>query len=265
MTPVEVSERNGPVILAMPHGGTFLPADIEARLNARGRAMADTDWHIETLYDGLLPTATVVRATFSRYVVDANRDPSGASLYPGLNTTGICPTTSFDGEPIYRQGRQPGGDETEARIAGYHAPYHRALGEQVERAVAGHGVAVLYDCHSIRSTVPNLFEGVLPVFSIGSNGGETCDPAIEAAAADICGAADGFDYTVNGRFRGGWTTRHYGKPATGVHAIQMELAQRAYMDEAPPWRYRAARAGALRRHLEILLSRIERLALDGDL
>lgn len=265
MNPVEVSEGDSPIILGMPHGGTYLPTEIESRLNPCGRAMADTDWHIKTLYHGLLPSATIVRATFSRYLVDANRDPSGTSLYPGMKTTGTCPTTNFDGAPIYKDAQQPDTGETESRIAAYHAPYHRALSEQITRAQSKHGVAVLYDCHSIRSNIPNLFEGTLPVFNIGTKDGETCGPGIEAAAADICGAADGYDTIVNGRFKGGWTTRHYGRPTGGVHAIQMELAQRAYMDEAPPWNYQTDWAGPLRQHLENLLHRIERLALDGNL
>jgi len=265
MTPFKINEGTGPVVLGMPHVGTEIPDDLATRLNEAGRTIADTDWWIDRLYDGLLASATVVRATFSRYVIDANRDPSGASLYPGQNTTGICPTTTFDGDPIYRQGHEPGDAEIAARTLTYHNAYHDALAGQIERVKARHGVAVLYDCHSIRSNVPYLFDGQLPVFNIGTNGGTTCAPEIEQAVVSVCSGADGFDFALNGRFKGGWTTRTYGRPALGVHAIQMEMGQRAYMEEIPPWTYREDRAGVIRPYLQDLLTRLERLALDGNL
>lgn len=264
MTPAEVREGDGPVILAAPHAGTFLPEELLARLNERGRALADTDWWIDRLYDGLLPAATGVAARFHRYVIDANRDPAGASLYPGRNTTALCPTTDFDGQSIWQPGEAPGTDEIAARRAAYHAPYHAALKGQIERVKARHGVALLYDCHSIRSHVPFLFEGELPVLNIGDNEGRTCAPALAQAAA-ASAAESGYSHVLNGRFKGGWTTRHYGRPAKGVHALQMETAQRAYMDEAPPWTYRPDLAERLRPHLARLLARLERLALDGAL
>lgn len=265
MNVVEIVEGTGPVVLAMPHGGTSIPVEIERRLNARGRELTDTDWHIARLYDGLLPRATTVRATFHRYVIDANRDPEDVSLYPGRNTTSLCPVTDFDGRAIWRDGAAPGSDEIAARRWDFHAPYHRALGEQIERVRAAHGVAVLYDCHSIRSRIPFLFEGTLPVFNIGTAGGQSCAAEIEQEAVQNCAAADAYDHILNGRFKGGWTTRRYGRPARGVHAIQMELAQRAYMDEAAPWTYREERAAAVRPYLQTLLQRLERLALDGRL
>ena len=155
MTPVEVTRGDGPVILAQPHGGTFVPDDLWARLNGCGRELSDTDWHIGRLYDGLLPGATIVRATFHRYVIDANRDPGGASLYPGQNTTGLCPVTDFDGQPIWTEGQDPSPDEIADRRARFHTPYHAALAAEVERVRARHGVAVVYDCHSIRSVIPS--------------------------------------------------------------------------------------------------------------
>lgn len=259
MDPVIVMEGAGPVILAQPHGGTYLPEALAARLNERGRGLADTDWHIDHLYAELLPRATVVRATFSRYAVDANRDPSGASLYPGQNTTGLCPTIDFDGEPIYREGEEPGPEEIEERRLACHAPYHDALAEEIERVKGLHGFCLLFDCHSIRSEVPFLFEGRLPVFNLGSNGGASLDPALEAEAVALCREAEseGYDWVLNGRFKGGWTTRHYGRPAEGVQALQLELAQRAYMEEAAPWRWRGDRADRVRPYLQRLLERLE--------
>ena len=265
MTPVTVTEGDSPIVLGQPHGGTFVPDAILARLNDRGRGLDDTDWHINRLYDGLLPGASVVQANFHRYVIDANRDPDGASLYPGQNTTTLCPETDFDGHPIWADGQAPGADEVEARRQAWHAPYHAAFAEQLDRVREKHGVAILYDCHSIRSEIPFLFDGTLPVFSIGTNEGATCAAAIEAETMAVVRAAKGFDHVLNGRFKGGWTTRHYGRPDSGQHAIQMELAQRAYMNEAAPWDYRPDRAERLRPHLKEILDRLSRLALSGAL
>ncbi|PID35479.1 MAG: N-formylglutamate deformylase [Rhodobacterales bacterium] len=265
MNGFDVLRGDSPIILGQPHGGTHVPDDIAARLNPRGRGLDDTDWHITRLYDGLLEGATVVKSNIHRYVIDANRDPAGVSLYPGQNTTTLVPLTDFDGQPIWEPGQEPSEDEIEARRTAYHAPYHAALAEEIARVKAKHGVAILYDCHSIRSEIPFLFDGTLPVFSIGSNNGETCAPAIEDAVTRVARAADGFDSVVNGRFKGGWTTRHYGRPEAGEHAIQMELAQRAYMDEAAPWAYREPRAARLRPHLKTILHSLNTLALSGEL
>ncbi|GHC50689.1 N-formylglutamate deformylase [Neogemmobacter tilapiae] len=246
-----VQPGDGPVILAMPHGGTDMPEALAARLNANGRALADTDWHIARLYEGLLPGATTVQATFHRYVIDANRDPKGQSLYPGQNTTELCPTTDFDGLSIWQDGQQPGADEIAQRTRDFHAPYHAALAEQVERVKARHGLAILYDCHSIRSEIPFLFNGLLPVFSIGTNSGTTCSQVVVEATLKPCQSES---HVLNGRFKGGWTTRHYGRPQENIHAIQMELAQRAYLRaEAAPWTYDTQRAAPLRQTLSQIL------------
>lgn len=265
MSVVEVRPGDGPVVLAQPHGGTFVPDALMQRLNARGRGLSDTDWHIDRLYEGLLDGATVVRARFHRYVIDANRDPEGASLYPGQNTTGLCPETDFDGKAIWQDGQAPSDDEIQSRRETCHAPYHAALGAELARVRARHGIAVLYDCHSIRSEIPFLFDGTLPVFNIGTNGGATCHPVLEAATRAACTASDPDQTVLNGRFKGGWTTRHYGRPAGGTHAIQMETAQRAYMDEAPPWTYRPDRAAAIRPVFGHILTALDRLARSGAL
>ncbi len=261
--PVEIMRGTGPVVLGMPHTGTWLPEAVRAALNDRGRELSDTDWHIERLYAGLQPGTTVVRAMFHRYVIDANRDPSGASLYPGQNTTHLVPLTDFDGLDIWDV--PPDEAEIEARRQAYHAPYHAALQAELERVKNLHGVAVLYDCHSIRSNIPFLFEGTLPDFNIGDNQGQTCAPEITQAVEAVCRAAEGYSCVTNGRFRGGWTTRHYGRPGEGYHAIQMELAQSTYNSEAPPWAYDAPRAEAIRIHLKDLLGRLDRLAREGEL
>ncbi len=261
MTPVITLQGGSPIILGQPHGGTFVPDDLAARLNARGTGLDDTDWHITRLYDGLLPEATVVRATFHRYVIDANRDPEGVSLYPGQNTTTLCPLTDFDGQAIWQAGQEPSADEIEARRLTYHAPYHAALARQIERVKQQYGFAILFDCHSIRSNIPFLFDGTLPIFNIGTNDGKTCDPRVEQTTRNICAATPDHTHVVNGRFKGGWTTRHYGRPHDNIHAIQMELAQRAYMDEAAPWTYRDDLAAHIRQPLSQILHSLSTLAL----
>ncbi len=260
MTPVEVVRGDGPVVLGLPHTGTWLPEDVHQRLNETGRALADTDWHIDALYAGLLPGATTVRATFHRYLIDANRGPDDASLYPGQNTTGLCPLIDFDGVPIWREGAAPSEADVAERRASYHAPYHAALHAELQRVRDRHGVAILYDCHSIRSRIPFLFEGTLPDFNVGTNGGASCAPAVEASVMRLCRDAGGTGSVLNGRFKGGWTTRHYGRPEAGLHAIQMELAQSTYMDEAPPWDVVPERADRLRRHLRGILETLAALA-----
>ncbi len=261
MNPVEIRRGSSPVILGLPHTGTHVPDDVLSRLNAEGKKLRDTDWHIHRLYDGLLAGATTVRATFHRYVIDANRDPTGASLYPGQNTTGLIPFTDFDENPIWLPGQEPDETETARRLAAYHAPYHAALAAEVARVKALHGVAILYDCHSIRSVCPFLFPGTLPDFNIGTNGGTTCDPRIEAAVEKICAGAISYTHVMNGRFKGGWTTRHYGRPVDGVHAIQMELTQKTHLaSEALPFAYDEARASRLRVYLHEILDELERLA-----
>lgn len=259
-----VTRGDSPVVLAFPHGGTWLPQAVEAKLNEHGLLRADTDWHTPQLYEGLLPGATRVEARFHRYVIDANRNPSGASLYPGQNTTGLCPRVSFEGKPIYQVGMEPGEEEKGERLRLYHRPYHAALQAELDRVRQKHGLVVLYDCHSIRGEVPFLFEGELPHLNVGTDGGETTSAELQDAVCGVCeaaGRAAGYSWVLNGRFRGGWTTRHYGQPANGVHAVQMELVQSTYMDEAPPFTYQPARAEGIRGVLSKVLSALEQQAL----
>ncbi len=260
MEPVRITRGDSPLVLGLPHAGTHVPEAVRAALNDEGRVLRDTDWHIDRLYADLVPGATCVAATVHRYVIDANRDPTGRTLYPGRSTTGLVPLTTFDNVPIWRDGMEPGAADTARRLAACHAPYHAALAGELDRVKARHGYAVLYDCHSIRSEIPWLFEGVLPDFNIGTDLGATCAPAIEAAARDAC-LATGRTTVVNGRFRGGWTTRHYGHPEDGFHAIQMELAQSTHLvDETAGWTYAPGKAACLRPHLGRILTTLADLA-----
>ena len=225
-----VTRGEAPLLVSIPHTGTDL-RDIEPRLVSPWLARKDADWWIEKLYDFAAALgATLVRTTVSRTVIDVNRDPSGASLYPGQATTGLCPTTTFDGEPLYRDGEAPDAAEIAARRTAYFEPYHQTLREELARLRAIHPRIVLYDCHSIRSIIPRLFDGELPVFNLGTNSGASADPALIAACAALL-RDSGQSYVIDGRFKGGWITRSLGDPAQGVHALQMELACRSYIRE----------------------------------
>jgi N-formylglutamate deformylase len=220
---------DAPLIVSIPHTGTDIPADIEATLVSPWIARKDADWWIERLYDFAVDLgATIVRTTISRTVIDVNRDPSGVSLYPGAATTELCPTTTFDGEQLYRDGHRPDTHEIARRKSRWLQPYHDALADEIARLRSNHAGVVLYEAHSIRSCIPRLFDGDLPHFNIGTNSGASCAAALTRAAEAACDAS-GFSRVTDGRFKGGYTTRHYGVPANGVHAIQMELACRGYM------------------------------------
>lgn len=226
-----VIRGDAPLVVSLPHTGTEIPAEYERGLVSPWLARKDADWWIEQLYDfaaGL--DATVIRTAVSRTVIDVNRDPSGVSLYPGQATTELCPTTTFDGELLYEPGTDPTTEEVADRRARFFDPYHATLRAEIERLRARHASVVVYDCHSIRSVIPRLFDGTLPHFNIGTNGGTTCAPALSEAIEKIC-VGSGFSHVVNGRFKGGYITRSLGRPEAGVHAVQMELACRGYMRE----------------------------------
>jgi formiminoglutamase len=259
-----VRQGMAPLVVSLPHTGTVLPASLDGRLNSAWLARKDADWHVELLYDfAAALDATIVLTAISRTMIDVNRDPSGASLYPGQTTTGLCPLETFDGEPLYQSGAEPDQAEIELRKSLYFEPYHAALGGEIHRLRAQHRRVVLYDCHSIRSVVPRLFEGVLPHVNIGTNGGGSCALDVTDIVSERFGD-ERFSSVVNGRFKGGWITRHYGQPERGVHAVQVELACRAYLDErlGPvsesiwPVRYDAAVAAPLRERLETILTRL---------
>ena len=262
MTWLTVTRGAAPLLVSLPHTGTALPEAVAADLVSRDLALYDTDWWIDRLYDFAADLgATVVHTAISRTVIDVNRDPSGASLYPGQATTGLCPTTTFDGRPLYRPGAEPGAAEIARRREAYFEPYHRALAAERDRLRALHPDIVVYDCHSIRSRVPRLFEGELPVLNIGTNGGLSAAPAIEAGVVRAC-ASSPFSTVLNGRFKGGWITRSLGKPADGVHAVQMEIACRGYVDETVQGTptYDPAYAAPMRHFLQGLLGDLVRLA-----
>ncbi|MEO6566808.1 MAG: N-formylglutamate deformylase [Casimicrobiaceae bacterium] len=254
----ELHRGDSPLIIDVPHAGTALPDDIRDRMTAAGLAVPDTDWHVEKLYAfGRQAGITLMVATHSRYVVDLNRNPEGVALYAGADNTELCPTRSFANEMIYVEGAAPTQAEVAARAARYFAPYHAQLAAEIERVGARHGHVVVLDGHSIRAEVPRFFPGRLPDLNLGTADGSSCAAELEAAATTVLAAANRFTHVVNGRFKGGYVTRHYGRPAQGVHLLQLEVAQDCYMNEATPLRFEGARAQPLIDVLKQLVQPLE--------
>jgi N-formylglutamate deformylase len=241
---IEVHAGTTPLLISLPHVGQAVPDDLAARMTPEALAVADTDWHVEHLYAFARHAgAAWLQPRWSRYVVDLNRPPDDAALYPGQLSTGLCPAQAFDGSALYRDGG-PDGAEIAVRRDRYWAPYHQALRDLLDAAIDRHGFAVLLDAHSIRSEVPRLFDGRLPDINVGTHGGISCAPSLSDAVMAELATQDRFTCVLDGRFKGGYITRHYGAPDDDVHALQIELAQSAYMDEAGT-AYDAARAAAL--------------------
>jgi N-formylglutamate deformylase len=242
-----------PLLISIPHLGTELPAKFAAQMTDTAAITQDTDWHLDRLYAFARSLgASVLQAQVSRYVVDLNRPPGGESLYPGQTTTGLCPLETFHGAPLYVPGAEPDAAEQERRLQGYWMPYHQALAAELERLKAEHGAVLLWDAHSIASVLPRLFEGQLPDLNLGTNSGQSCAAAVIDSVAAVA-QASAFSHVVNGRFKGGYITRHYGQPAQNVHAIQLEMSQCLYMDEAPPFNYLEYRATSVQPLLQAML------------
>jgi N-formylglutamate deformylase len=232
-----------PLLVSMPHVGTDIPDDIAARLAPCALARADTDWHLGQLYGFLQEMgASTIAARWSRYVIDLNRPPEDTNLYPGLSTTGLCPVDTFSSEALYRNGDTPSEQEVQQRLSRYWQPYHSQLRAELERMLALHSRVVLWDAHSIASVVPRFFDGRLPDLNFGTAQGTSCAPAMQDAVVGVAQGQQTFSVAVNGRFKGGHITRHYGQPARNVHAIQLEMCQCLYMDESAPFAYRPERA-----------------------
>ncbi len=242
-----------PLLISIPHMGTALPAECTGGMSATAPLMQDTDWHLEQLY-GFAATmgASVLQAKVSRYVIDLNRPPSGESLYPGQTTTGLCPTETFRGQPLYGEAQAPDPSQQADRLERYWWPYHHTLRAELDRLKALHGAVVLWEAHSIASELPRLFEGKLPDLNFGTADGKSCAPAIIDSV--VAHAMDSrFSYVVNGRFKGGYITRQYGAPADNVHAIQLEMGQDLYMLEEPPFTYLEHKATSVQPLLQKML------------
>lgn len=236
-----------PVLISVPHAGTEIPAEMAARMTGEALDLPDTDWHVPLLYDFARHIgAGLLVATHSRYVVDLNRDPSGTPLYPGADNTELVPLTTFGRDVVYRSGLAPDDEEVAQRVAKFWRPYHDKLAGELDALKARHGIAVLWDAHSIPSVVPRFFSGKLPDLNLGSAKGASAAPDLIDAVTRVFKTTNAFSSVLDGRFTGGYITRRFGQPQAGIHALQLELGQAAYMDEAPPYRFEAQRAAPLK-------------------
>ena len=253
MDVVTLREASSPLLVSFPHSGTGIPTAIAQQFTTAGRSLVDTDWHVPKLYDFLeeLPVSTIT-ANYSRYVIDVNRSPQGAALYPGQNETELCPTSTFAKQPIYLLDKAPDTAEIARRKECYWQGYHDALAEQLARIKKTYGYALLWDAHSIAAEVPRFFEGVLPDLNLGSAGGQSCDLRLSADLLDKMDSS-GYSAIHNGRFKGGYITRQYGSPNSGVHAIQMEISQNTYLLRSSDYEYDSIRADKLSQLLKKMI------------
>lgn len=244
-----------PLLISMPHAGTHIPDALLRRMMPIARSVPDTDWHLEQLYDFAEALgASVLVGTHSRYVIDLNRPPDDTNLYPGKDTTGLCPIDTFKKQPLYRMGEEPDETEIRHRVGTYWKPYHAKLQEELARIKSTHGSALLWEAHSIASEVPRFFPGRLTDFNLGTADGRACAPGVGAALLEIAAAAEGYSAVLDGRFKGGYITRTYGRPAERVQAVQLELTHITYMDEPPPFAFRPDRAEKVRPHLKAMVT-----------
>lgn len=254
----QLHQGSTPLLISMPHVGTEIPLDQQPRYRPRALQVEDTDWHLEPLYGfaRALGAGTIV-PRYSRFLIDLNRAPDDAPMYPGANNTGLCPTRLFSGEPIYRDGQDPDAAEIARRRQAYWQPYHDALAAELARLKALHGHAVLFDAHSIKSRLPWLFDGKLPDLNLGTASGAACDSTLRQQLAAVLQSQSEFTVAIDGRFKGGHITRHYGRPGEHIHAVQLEQCWSSYMREAPPYAWDAAHAARvqplLRRLLQTML------------
>jgi N-formylglutamate deformylase len=248
-------QGSAPLLVSMPHAATEIPAELHGRYVPRALAVEDTDWHLPRLYDfvGELG-ASLLQPRYSRYVIDLNRPPDDAPMYPGASNTELCPTRFFTGDALYAQGQAPDSQERAARREQYWQPYHDALAGELARLKAEHGFALLWDAHSIRCEIPWLFEGTLPDLNIGTAAGASAPADVADAVVAAAARHPGFSHVLNGRFKGGYITRHYGNPAQHVYAVQLEMVQKVYMREAPPYDYDAALAAEVQPVLRDMVS-----------
>ena len=254
MTDVFTLHRgDAPLLLSLPHDGSLIPPALAQRMVPAARRAPDTDWHVSRLYAFARELgASILVPRHSRYVVDINRPEDDVSLYPGQNTTGLCPIVQFSGEPVYLEGQGPDAAEVAARVDTYWRPYHQSLQSELARIHARHGRAVLWEGHSIRGVVPFLFEGRLPDLNLGTAAGASCSPGLQSRLEAVLASQDEYDWVANGRFKGGHITRHYGDPGNGIDAVQLEISQRNYMDETS-FDWDEGKAARLQRVLHALL------------
>jgi N-formylglutamate deformylase len=256
--PFHFHQGTVPLLISMPHAGTRIPAEISAQLMPVAQDKADTDWHLPLLYNMAQELgASVLHAEYSRYVIDLNRSPDDSSLYPGQDTTGLCPLDTFAKQALYPEGKTPDAEEVQRRITHYWQAYHQQLQAELARLLALHGRVILWEAHSIASQVPRFFQGKLPDLNFGTADQHSCAISLQQALVDTLHnsrTAPLYSHVFNGRFKGGYITRNYGQPEKNIHAVQLEMSQCLYMNEAAPYAYRPDLAAQVQPLLRALLS-----------
>jgi len=256
MNAYQFSAGTLPLLLSIPHAGTALTPEVEAGLSPEAQGLPDTDWHIPKLYDFARELGvSVLVGNYSRFVIDLNRPPDNQALYTTA-TTGLYPETLFDGTPTFKPGKTPTATQRAYYLQEIWQPYHDKIRAELARIRRQFGYALLFDAHSIASHVPRLFDGRLPDLNLGTNDGASCSPEIAAELSAVCDAQSRYSWVMNGRFKGGYITRAYGKPALHQHAVQLELAQCNYMDEQPPFGWRGDKAQELQTVLKPIVEKL---------
>ncbi len=250
-----VEKGSSPLLINCPHVGVFVPEKIMAHLSDAAALLPDTDWKIDELYlFARVLGAGLMTATHSRYVVDLNRPPDDGVLYES-GGSGLVPLQTFEGKSVYQPGQAPSASEIANRVDRYWAPYHALLRTELGRLRRIFGWAILLDAHSIVGRLPLLFEGQLPDLNLGTNDGASVPADLESGAFEIL-TRSAYPAVLNQRFKGGFITRHYGQPETGIYALQLEMSQRVYMSGTPS-KFDAKLAAAvqplLRKLVELLL------------
>ncbi len=252
---VTLHRGSTPLLVSVPHCGTKIPPDLQPALTTRAHTVEDTDWHLDRLYAFVMQRgASLLVPMHSRYVIDLNRPGDNMPMYPGANNTELCPTRFFTGDPLYEAGLAPDEAEVEARRKRYWQPYHDTLAQELDRLRDQHGHAVLFDGHSIKAELPWLFDGRLPDLNLGTANGTSCDPTLRTTLGNVLELQSSYSHVVDGRFKGGHITRHYGRPLEHVHAVQLEMGWHTYLDDQPiPPLWSDARAQAVQQVLGSLI------------
>lgn len=252
-----------PILLSVPHCGTEFPQELKGQYKQHLiNAPDDTDWFVNRLYDFAASMGiTMIHSTFSRWVIDLNRDPESKPLYTdGRIITALCPSTTFAGESIYNDERKEVDQaEVKRRLGIYYAPYHDQLAKKIFELKNKFGKVLLWECHSIRKFVPTVHTEKFPDLILGSNDGKSAAPGIIETTLEHLGKSP-FTLKHNHPFKGGYITRHFGNPSENAHALQLEMTKVNYMDDSE-LNYDGARAEAVRKVLMKVFSELIRKCL----
>jgi N-formylglutamate deformylase len=226
--------KPAPILLSIPHCGTAFPKELINEYEPElYKEQDDTDWFVDQLYDFANAMGiTTISAVYSRWVIDLNRHPENRDLYSdGRLITGLCPVTNFLGNAIYKDGRKSiAEDEIQRRLAAYYLPYHQKIAEHLMALKERFGQVLLWDCHSIRKSLPALHKEPFSDLIISDADGQSSAAKLSDTAF-LHLSSSTYSVKRNYPFKGGYITRHFGKPKENQHAIQLEMSKNVYMDD----------------------------------